>query len=1084
MRPGAPRTDVAAAGFDAFISYSQKSDRVLAEALRGGLHRFARPWYRLRAVRVFQDVASLSANPGLWPTIEEALSRSRHLVILASPQAAASKWVRQEIEYWRANKPADALLLAVTDGDYAWDDLAGDFDWSRSDAVPRALAGAFGHEPFVVDLRGLAAPEQRSLRHTGFHTAVARLAAHIRGIPLDALLGEDVVQHRRRRRVIWATVVVLALLAVAASAAAVVATHNANTAEKRLRDVSSRQLAAQALELKSGSMDTALLLAAQAWRTSPTPAARNGLLSVVQEAEQGLEGYLRLPPGVAAPFSLDTVAVSHDGRWAVAGHCPCGSFSAGDAGGPDDGRVFVWRTDRPDRTALVLDPRDRTAGDLAELLPGADGRFVLSLDTQGRVRLWDTRTRTVRAQGPAYEPAWITSTGDGRHFAAVVAAGRVVFFDALTGRRTAEVQGDLLRADGAATRRPVLVGTDAQGRLVLWDVRTGRVLGRGPVLGAAPADIPAPSFSADGRRVAVVVGTDRARAVVLDTADASVVATVRPPGGGSLAQAALRPDGKEIALVDSGGRLATLPVAGGAARLDVRMALATGAEVSRLVYSPSGRLLSVTTADGTSGGTFKYVVTAATGAVRAGLQVWDAQFAAGEKLILGWRDTRVVVGDLTSGLTTRVEPVSVSAAARSADSRYAAIAEGDRVRLWDLTSDDARPVELPGVVGGVQGLAFAGTRLIGVGSTGSAVVWDIGRAVRHHLAATLPFDPNDSRRGVGYAMADDGRGFVTVTRQGRVQVHDLTTGRALRTFDLPLTTTATPIVSLSPDGGHLLVCCTDETRSADGSVSTTTTLVRMSDGRTLHAFRDLASTGLGFSGDGGRLVRVTKDPKDGARAVTVYDTAHADGPPVVSFPLTGFGATDTLTFALDRTGARFAVTDAVGRTAVHDVATGRRLMLCARQMGPSAGGSRGIAFDPRGTTVAVSSQDAATRLLTPGGDGGCRVLATVPGSGHTVAFSPDGTLLFTEGDMRLRDTETLEVVGEPLFDDAGLAAAVFFTTSGRLMQVSYDGTVRALALDPEELTRRACRLAGRELTREEWSRFGVLGDYGPRCSRS
>ena len=45
------------------------------------------------------------------------------------------------------------LLLAVTDGDVAWDDDIADFDMRRSTAIPPALAGSFAEEPRYVDLR-------------------------------------------------------------------------------------------------------------------------------------------------------------------------------------------------------------------------------------------------------------------------------------------------------------------------------------------------------------------------------------------------------------------------------------------------------------------------------------------------------------------------------------------------------------------------------------------------------------------------------------------------------------------------------------------------------------------------------------------------------------------------------------------------------------------------------------------------------------------------------------------------------------------------------------------------------------------
>ena len=41
--------------FAAFISYSHAADGTLAPALHTGLHRLAKPWYVLRALRVFRD---------------------------------------------------------------------------------------------------------------------------------------------------------------------------------------------------------------------------------------------------------------------------------------------------------------------------------------------------------------------------------------------------------------------------------------------------------------------------------------------------------------------------------------------------------------------------------------------------------------------------------------------------------------------------------------------------------------------------------------------------------------------------------------------------------------------------------------------------------------------------------------------------------------------------------------------------------------------------------------------------------------------------------------------------------------------
>src|SRR5829696_7520070 len=96
--------------YDAFISYSHAADGKLAPALQAALQRFAKPWYHRRALRIFRDQTSLAATPELWPTIQIALDGATHFLLLASPEAAASKWVRREVAHWLATKPLGRLL--------------------------------------------------------------------------------------------------------------------------------------------------------------------------------------------------------------------------------------------------------------------------------------------------------------------------------------------------------------------------------------------------------------------------------------------------------------------------------------------------------------------------------------------------------------------------------------------------------------------------------------------------------------------------------------------------------------------------------------------------------------------------------------------------------------------------------------------------------------------------------------------------------------------------------------------------------------------------------------------------------------
>ena len=49
---------------------------------------------------MFLDATSLSAAPGLGQSIEDKLGRARYLILLASPEAAQSRWVDKEVAHF------------------------------------------------------------------------------------------------------------------------------------------------------------------------------------------------------------------------------------------------------------------------------------------------------------------------------------------------------------------------------------------------------------------------------------------------------------------------------------------------------------------------------------------------------------------------------------------------------------------------------------------------------------------------------------------------------------------------------------------------------------------------------------------------------------------------------------------------------------------------------------------------------------------------------------------------------------------------------------------------------------------------
>jgi tetratricopeptide (TPR) repeat protein len=220
--------------YDAFISYSHGADGKLAPALQTALHRFAKPWWKLRAVNLFRDGTSLAAAHDLSEAIKTALADSRFFVFLAGPRSAQSKWCQRELDYWIAERTPETLLIVLTEGTILWDESTQDFDWRVTDALPRSLSGAFKAEPLWLDLSWAKTGEQVSTGDPRFHQGVAMVAARLHGRSLDEIAGEDVRQHRRTRRVTRAAVSALAVLTVSSLAGAWLAVEGQRRAERNL----------------------------------------------------------------------------------------------------------------------------------------------------------------------------------------------------------------------------------------------------------------------------------------------------------------------------------------------------------------------------------------------------------------------------------------------------------------------------------------------------------------------------------------------------------------------------------------------------------------------------------------------------------------------------------------------------------------------------------------------------------------------------------------------------------------------------------------------------------------------------------
>jgi WD40 repeat protein len=500
--------------YNAFISYSHTADVTLAAAIQSALHRFAKPWYKLRALHIFRDQTNLAVNPALWSSIREALDQSLFFILLASPEAAASPWVAKEAEYWIGRNGTSHVLLVLSGGTLKWDHAAGSFTAEHTNALPANLLRSFPEEPLFLDLRWVRESGARlRLREPRFHEAVLQLASTLHNRPKDELDGADIRMQRHARWLAASTLITILLVALfglrqtrlsqqesirnmaaslAAGSAKVLEDNPDRADEAALLAIESNRLS-PSFEANQALRAAVSLLPADAQSYAPgsaDPTARvrdmafspNGTLLAVARDDGSTQlidvgnrkplGYISPDPQPAARIELSratqTASLDNDAAVSVAFNSD-GSLLAT---GARDGPVHIWTLPAGREVLRILH-----GAPVSQVNFRTGANQIVTAAEDGEVRVFDVAQATTAADFKCGDKLASTAfSPDGKLIAALTTGGVVSVFDLSRRRLLRSMVGGTAGFNLAFSKDGMRLATANGEYAFVWDVPTGKQL--------------------------------------------------------------------------------------------------------------------------------------------------------------------------------------------------------------------------------------------------------------------------------------------------------------------------------------------------------------------------------------------------------------------------------------------------------------------------------------------------------------------------------------------------------------------------------------------------------------------------------
>jgi hypothetical protein len=225
-------SQTAAYRYWAFISYSHK-DKIWGDWLHPALDSYKTPKLLVglmnkrgekvpeRPYPIFRDREELPIDADLGSVITEALQQSRYLIVICSPNSVQSRFVNDEILYYKKLGRANRILPLIVGGEPNADGKPGFTE--AQECFPGALKYELGPDGALDKIRRSKEPIAGDARPKGDGkiNAKLKLLAGILGVNYDDLKRRDEDRRRKRQRIV-VSLTVVALLSISTTYVAAV----------------------------------------------------------------------------------------------------------------------------------------------------------------------------------------------------------------------------------------------------------------------------------------------------------------------------------------------------------------------------------------------------------------------------------------------------------------------------------------------------------------------------------------------------------------------------------------------------------------------------------------------------------------------------------------------------------------------------------------------------------------------------------------------------------------------------------------------------------------------------------------------